>query len=84
MKSIALFSAIALIPAITAQARTINTTESGTSAKSVAGVAGPATAARNSGPSDASPADQALPRHAGKKTLKKTKVTPPPPMHDPN
>ena len=87
MKPIALFFAIALVPVagLAAHAKTISTTESGTNAKSVSGVAGSAMAARNSGPSqEASASGQSSSRHPSKKALKKARVTPPPPMHDPN
>ena len=85
MKPIALFFVIALVPAavLAAHAKTINTTESGSNQKSVAGVAGPARAAENSGTAEKA-ADQSASRQPSKKTLKKAKVTPPPPLHDPN
>lgn len=85
MRRIALFFVIALVPAwaLDAHAKTLNTSESGTNQKSVAGVAGPATAAQNSGAAE-KPADQSASRQPSKKTLKKARVTPPPPLHDPN
>ena len=84
MKPIALFFVIALVPAavLAAHAKTINTTESGSNQKSVAGVAGPTVAAQNSGPSQNG--DRSSTRQPSKKTLKKARVTPPPPLHDPN
>jgi hypothetical protein len=81
MKPIALFL-IALVPVATlaASAKTITSSQGTADQKSVAGVAGPAAAAQASGQN---PADQST-QHPGKKALKKVKVTPPPPMHDPN
>lgn len=87
MKRIALFLVVALVPAasLVAQAKTVRATQGSSNEKSVSGVAGPTAAARNSGPSQtASPADQSSARQPGKKALKTAKVSPPPPMHDPN
>jgi hypothetical protein len=84
MKPIVLSFAIALVPAtaLTAHAKTI-TTQGPSDEKSVARVAGPATAAQNSDGTQIGQ-DQNHVRHPGKKALKKAKVTPPPPVHDPN
>jgi len=84
MKPITLFLVIALVPAGigAAHAKTLNTAESGTDQKSVSGVAGPAVAAQNSGPSQNG--NRPSTRQHGKKALKKVKITPPPAMHDPN
>ncbi|HVW75375.1 MAG TPA: hypothetical protein VHC39_17175 [Rhizomicrobium sp.] len=86
MKPIAVFFAIALIPAavMTAHAKTV-TTQGTSNEKSVSGVAGPPVAAQNSGPSqNPSQAGSSSARHPSKKALKKAKVSSPPPMHDPN
>jgi hypothetical protein len=82
MKVIALFFAVALIPAaaLAAHAKTITASQGDANDKSVAGVAGPAAAARASQPQASAQAAT----QPGKKALKKAKVTPPPPMHDPN
>ena len=82
MKLVAAFFVIALIPAATLAAYSKNVTTGGTSNEhSVSGVAGPIVAAHNSSPNGA---DQAAIQHPSKKALKKTKITSPPPMHDPN
>jgi hypothetical protein len=82
MKSIVVFFVIALIPGATIAAHAKNVTTDGTSnEKSVSGVAGPTVAAHNS---SSSGTDNATIRHPSKKALKKTKITSPPPMHDPN
>jgi hypothetical protein len=81
MKPIALFILVALLSAATmaATAKTITSSQGSADATSAAAVAGPALAANNSQPQ----ADAAIAKPS-KKTLKKAKVTPPPPMHDPN
>jgi hypothetical protein len=88
MKPIAVFFMLALIPAavMTAHARTMTSSQGNADQKSVAGVAGPATAAQNSNrdASKEAPADRASVAHPSRKSLKKVRVTPPPPMHDPN
>jgi len=82
MKPIVLLFVIALIPAATLAAHAKNVTTDGTSnEKPVSGVAGPAKAAQNS---SLTATDQASVQHPSKRALKKAKVTPPPPMHDPN
>jgi hypothetical protein len=80
MKPIAVVVLIALFSAasVAAAAKTVTTSQGNADATSTAGVAGPAVAANNSQP-DTTPA-----AHPGKKALKKAKITPPPPMHDPN
>jgi hypothetical protein len=85
MKPIAVFFVIALIPVAitTAHAKTVTATHGTSDQKSVSGVAGPPVAAQNSGSPQA--ASQTGPSsHTGEKALKKAKVSPPPPMHDPN
>ncbi|HEY2008855.1 MAG TPA: hypothetical protein VGH23_07705 [Rhizomicrobium sp.] len=90
MKPIALFFIVALIPAavMAAHAKTITPSQGNADQKSVAGVAGPAMAAQNSNHDEAAskrgPAGRASVTHPSKQSLKKVKVTPPPPMHDPN
>lgn len=90
MKPIAVVFVMALVPAaVTAtHARTITSSQGNADQKSVAGVAGPAMAAQNSNPDAAAskeaPAGRASVTHPSKKSLKKVRVTPPPPMHDPN
>lgn len=90
MKLIGVFFVVALIPAavMAAHARTITSSQGNADQKSVAGVAGPAMAAQNSNQdvaaSKEAPASRASVAHPSKKALKKVRVTPPPPMHDPN
>jgi hypothetical protein len=101
MKPIALLAAVALLSGanLTATARTITSSQGAANENSVAGVAGPATAANASGPprnlahppqmpsarapSDQAPSDQ-MSAQASNKVPKEADVTPPPPMHDPN
>jgi hypothetical protein len=82
MKPIAVFFVIALIPLATLAARAKNVTAGGAlNEGAVSGVAGPAAAAQNASPNTTG---HAAVQRPSKKALKKTKVMPPPPMHDPN
>jgi hypothetical protein len=80
MKSIAVFVLVAAfsLASVAVTARTVTTTPRSANEQSVNGVAGPPPTkkvASAEGKSSAQPS---------KKVLKKTKVTPPPPLHDPN
>jgi hypothetical protein len=61
-----------------ASAKTVTTQAKTANEQSVNAVAGPPPAKNAMSMTDKSSA------HPGKKALKKSKVTPPPPMHDPN
>ena len=79
MRSIALVAlAAAFLLATAASARTVTNTPRTANEQSVNGVAGPPPTKRVASADDKNSA------HPGKKALEKSKVTPPPPMHDPN
>lgn len=65
-----------------AMAKTVTSSQGNADQKSVAGVAGPATAAENSNPDHK--VAQTDTKQPSKKVLKKTEIKPPPPLHDPN
>ena len=77
MRSIALCVLLSFF-ASAATAKTITSSQGNANDKSVAGVAGTSVAARNSGP-QAQTSTQ-----PNRKSLKKSKVKTPPPLHDPN
>ena len=80
MKPVAVFIVVAMlsITAIAVTAKTVTTTRANPNEQSVVGVAGPAPSRKVSDLHDKSSAQPS------KKVLKKAKVIPPPPMHDPN
>ena len=80
MRSVALFvlAAAFSLATVTANARTITTSQGRTAnEQSVNAVAGPP-------PKKVASTDDRSSAHPSKKALKKTRVTPPPAMHDPN
>ena len=81
MKSVAIFALAAAfsLATVAGTARTVTTSQGRTAnEQSVNAIAGPPPAKRVASNDDKSSA------HPGKKALKRTKVKPPPPMHDPN
>lgn len=79
MKSIALIAlAAAFSLATAASARTVTNPPKNANDQSVNAVAGPPPA------KTVASADDKSSMHPSKKALKKSKVTPPPPLHDPN
>ena len=80
MKSVAVFILVAVffIATVAAMAKTVTTSRANPNEQSVVGVAGPPPARKVSELRDKSSVQP------GKKALKKAKITPPPPMHDPN
>ena len=78
MKVIALAVLVAAF-SIPAAAKTITSSQGNANERSVAGVAGPAVAANNSGTAQAKASSQ-----PSRKALKKSRIRTPPPMHDPN
>jgi maltose-binding protein MalE len=80
MKPVAVFILVAAlcIATVAATAKTVTTTRDNANEQSVVGVAGPPPARKVTALRDKSSVQP------GKKALKKAKITPPPPMHDPN
>ena len=80
MKPIAVFVLIAAfsLASVAVTARTVTTTPRSVNEQSVNGVAGPPPAKKV-----ATVDDKSSPQPS-KKVLKKTRITPPPPLHDPN
>jgi hypothetical protein len=80
MKSIIPISLVVVcLTAMPATAKTITTTQGNANEQSTAAVAGPAQAANNTA--------MAQVKHStrpGKKALMRSKIKPPPPLHDPN
>jgi hypothetical protein len=80
MKSIAvcLLAAVFSLAAVAATAKTVTSTPRDTNEQSVNGVAGPPPHKKVASETDR------LSAQPSKKALKKSKITPPPPLHDPN
>ena len=80
MKPVAVFVLIAAfsLASVSATARTVTTTPRSANEQSVNGVAGPPPAKKVASVDDKSSVQPS------KKVLKRTKITPPPPLHDPN
>lgn len=79
MKPIAICVLVAFsLASVAATAKTVTNTPRSTNEQSVNGVAGPPPAKKVASADDKSSAQPS------KKALKKTKIKPPPPLHDPN
>jgi maltose-binding protein MalE len=80
MKPVAVFILVAVlsIATVAATAKTVTTSRRSPNEQAVIGVAGPPPARKVTDMRDKYSAQPS------KKTLKKVKITPPPPMHDPN
>lgn len=80
MKPVTIFVLVAVISvaAVAATAKTVTTSRATDNEQSVVGVAGPPPARKVTALRDKSSVQPS------KKTLRKVKITPPPPLHDPN
>ena len=80
MKPVAVFILVAILSAavVAASARTVTSSRATANEQSVVGVAGPPPVRKVTDIRDKSSAQPS------KKTLRKVKITPPPPLHDPN